>query len=313
MSSATALPSVLEKGSEWQQGEGNAERWTQMAAGELKALNVFEAMLKAKVVPDVISYSAAISACEKGGEWQKALKLFEAMLKATVAPNVFSYNATISACEKGGQWQQALNSFEEMPKATVAPDVISYSATISACEKGGQWQQALNFFEAMPRAKLLPNIVTYNALLDCREIGSSKSLGGHIFQHGLLKILQGTSVFQDLKVDLHDHSEGAARLTLQWWLSTAVAKRLEVSDRLNCIVVTGYGKSRQAWDRTNVQAVVLDLLKGLKLDAQVLRENLVTSKDLSCFFVFTVVYFVYFVFLVGAVADFKYRYIMLML
>ena len=129
----------------------------------------------------------------------------------------------------------------------------------------------------MPAAKLLPNIVTYNALLDCTEIGSSQSLGGHIFQHGLLKT--GSSVFQDLKVDLHDHSEGAARLTLRWWLSTTVAKRLECSDRLDCIVVSGYGKSRQAWDRTNVQAAALDLLKGLKLDAQILRENLVTSID----------------------------------
>ena len=197
-----------------------------------------------------------------------------------IAADVYSYSAVISACEKGNQWQQALNLFEEMPKATVAADVISYSATISACEKGGQWQQALNLFEALPRAKLLPNIVTYNALLDCREIGCSKSLGGHIFQHGLLRILRGSSVFEDLQVDLHDQSEGAARLTLQWWLSTTVAKRLEVRDRLDCIVVTGYGKSRQAWDRTNVQAAALDLLlKGLKLDAQILRGNLVTLKD----------------------------------
>ena len=134
------------------------------------------------------------------------------------------------------------------------------------------------FFEAMSTAKVLPDMVTYNALLDCREIGSS-SLGGHIFQHGLLKILQGSSAFEDLKLDLHDHSEGAARLALQWWLSTTVAKRLEVSDRLDCIVITGYGQSRQAWDRTNVQAAVLVLLKGLKLDAKILPENLVTSKD----------------------------------
>ena len=288
--------SACEKGGEWQ-----------------KALKLFEVMPKAKVAPDVISYSAAISACEQGGEWQQALKLFEAMPKAKVAPHVISYNSTISACEKGDEWQKALELFEAMPKANVAPDVISYSAAISACKKGGEWQQALKLFDSMlrakvaptvisytaaisackkvgewqqalklfdsmPNAKLLPNIVTYNALLDCREIGRSQSIGGHIFQHGLLKILQGTSVFQDLKVDLHGHSEGAVRLTLQWWLSTTVAKRLEVSERLECIVVTGYGKSRQAWNRTSVQAAALDLLKGLKLDAQILRENLVTSK-----------------------------------
>jgi hypothetical protein len=75
-------------------------------------------------------------------------------------------------------------------------------------------------------------------------------------------------------VDLHEHSEGSARLTLQWWLSTTVAKHLQDRDRLDCIVVTGYGKSRQAWDTTDVQAAARDLLKSLKLDAHFLATSL---------------------------------------
>ena len=42
-----------------------------------------------------------------------------------------SYNGAISACEKGGQWQEALSLFEAMPKAKIRPDVISCSAAIS--------------------------------------------------------------------------------------------------------------------------------------------------------------------------------------
>ena len=153
---------------------------------------------------------------------------------------------------------------------------ISLNAAISACEKGGQWEQALILFEAMPGSNVEPDMVSYNALLDCVEIYSSNRLGGEIFQNGLLPMLQATSVFQYLQVDLHGLSEGSARLALQWWLSKTVARRLEVLDRLDCIVVTGYGKSRKAWQTTDIKAAALDLLSRLGLAPQIL------PKSLSC-------------------------------
>jgi pentatricopeptide repeat domain-containing protein 1 len=71
------------------------------------------------------------------------------MRNARISPTVISYNAAVSACEKGGQWQQALFLLQTMPKANLRIDVISYSAAISACEKGGQWQQSVTLFEKM--------------------------------------------------------------------------------------------------------------------------------------------------------------------
>ena len=257
MVSYSAAISACEKNAQWQ-----------------KALGLFQAMCSSTLSPDVISYSATISACEKGGQWQHALNLLLAMRQDKVRPNVISYSAAISACEKGGQWQRALILFEAMNEIKVNPNAIICSATISAYEKGDQWQQALNLFEAMVGAKVEPDIVTYNALLACRDIYGNKNLGGHIFQHGLLPILHKSTEFHHRMVDLHEHSEGSARLTLQWWLSTTVAKHLQDRDRLDCIVVTGYGKSRQAWDTTDVQAAARDLLKSLKLDARVLATSL---------------------------------------
>lgn len=47
--------------------------------------------------PNVICYSAAITACEKGGEWRKALHLLLKMINSGVEPDTIAYNASISA------------------------------------------------------------------------------------------------------------------------------------------------------------------------------------------------------------------------
>ena len=52
--------------------------------------------------------------------------------------NEVSYNAAISACEKGQQWQRALGLLAAMPAAGVVANVVSYNAAISACESGRQ-------------------------------------------------------------------------------------------------------------------------------------------------------------------------------
>ena len=77
-----------------------------------------------KLEPDVISYSAVISACEKGEQWQRALSLLSEMRGVKLAPNVISYSAGISACEKGEQWQRALALLSEMWEVKLKPDVI---------------------------------------------------------------------------------------------------------------------------------------------------------------------------------------------
>jgi len=47
--------------------------------------------------PGVISYSAAISACEKAQECGQALGLMRELQCSHLKPNVISYSATISA------------------------------------------------------------------------------------------------------------------------------------------------------------------------------------------------------------------------
>jgi pentatricopeptide repeat domain-containing protein 1 len=43
-----------------------------------------------------------------GGQWEKARDLFELMQQQGCTPDVVTYTALISALERGGKWQLAL-------------------------------------------------------------------------------------------------------------------------------------------------------------------------------------------------------------
>eukprot|EP00434_Breviolum_minutum_P017872 symbB.v1.2.015768.t1/scaffold1181.1/size133410/4 len=92
---------------------------------------------------DVISYSALISACEKGSQWPTALELFRSMKFSTLAPNKYSFSAAIISCQKGEQWQHALHLFSNMSAYELTPDAISFNATMASLKRGSQWQVAI--------------------------------------------------------------------------------------------------------------------------------------------------------------------------
>merc|ERR1712032_1644394 len=97
----------------------------------------------------LVCYSAAISACEKGGQWQQALSLLSEKLESKLEPDIISYSAGITACEKGGAWHLALSLLIGMRESKLDPDVATYSDAISACEEGGQWLHSLSLLSDM--------------------------------------------------------------------------------------------------------------------------------------------------------------------
>jgi len=63
--------------------------------------------------------------------------------------DVISFNAAISACENDRKWEQASSLLDEMRERGVTPDVISFSAAIPACEKGKKREQVLSLLDDM--------------------------------------------------------------------------------------------------------------------------------------------------------------------
>ena len=82
---------------------------------------------------------------------QQVLRILAEMRSVSVLPDVVTYNAAISACEKSEQWQQALGVLAEKRKISMLLDVITYSSAISACAKGEQWQQDLDSWQRCER------------------------------------------------------------------------------------------------------------------------------------------------------------------
>ena len=51
---------------------------------------MLQEMVHQLLTPNVVSWSAAISACEKGKQWEGALGLLQEMLHQLLTPNVVS-------------------------------------------------------------------------------------------------------------------------------------------------------------------------------------------------------------------------------
>ena len=64
-------------------------------------LLAFEAEVNhARLQPDIIAYSAAISASGQGFEWNLALQLLADAQHASMHPDIIACNACVSACDK---------------------------------------------------------------------------------------------------------------------------------------------------------------------------------------------------------------------
>eukprot|EP00973_Karenia_brevis_P043851 6073106-Karenia_brevis.AAC.1 len=133
---------------------------------------LLDAMCSRGLSHNVISFSAAISACDKGVEWQhlvpmldhlRSLAIFvwqkcwqrqrlapliDEICSRCLLPNVISFSTAISACEIGAQWQRVAPVLDQFPSRQrvapllneicsrcLLPSVISFSAAISACKK----------------------------------------------------------------------------------------------------------------------------------------------------------------------------------
>ncbi|CAJ1431933.1 unnamed protein product [Effrenium voratum] len=228
-------------------------------------------MPSAKVQANDVSFSATISACEKGGQWQQALALFRAMPAAQVQANIYSFSATISACGRGGQWQHALALLRAMPEASIKTSDFCFAPAISACGKDGQWQQALALFFEMHHAEVEPNDVCYNCLLDALR---GKPFGDMYFEKALQQgVFQTLAAAQPTSIDLHGLSEGAAQLAVWWWLHTLVLPELGSADCEIYEVITGYGKSRREWDTSDIRAAAMSLLQYLKIQFRIRPRN----------------------------------------
>ncbi|CAE8618006.1 unnamed protein product [Polarella glacialis] len=114
--------------------------------------------------------------------WQRALAVFHEIPR----PNTVAYNAALSAAERGSQWEQAMALLQDLlflkmkqPAGTeslrrLGPDQISFSAAISACGAASRWQQSIALLRSLPMHGLKADVVAYNAAISAAALSESE-------------------------------------------------------------------------------------------------------------------------------------------
>ncbi|CAK0910649.1 unnamed protein product, partial [Prorocentrum cordatum] len=110
---------------------------------------------------------AAVAACAAGGQWARALALHG----RHGAPTAVGCNHALTACERGRQWQACLLLLREMPRARLAADAASFVAAARGAA-AAPWPLALALLsEARARGLALGSFGALAAVGACASGG----------------------------------------------------------------------------------------------------------------------------------------------
>ncbi len=164
------------------------------------------------VRPNLVCYTACITALQQGQEWQKALHLLVQMLSTGPAPDVQVYNAVVSACANAGETHMALKVFQAMKGQGVKPDDVTYATAVVACWRGQEWRQAVEILHAMKSDGWVPNMITVSLVIDTLDKARKFDLAAHVFESSVVKCIRSEdyemcSDGPGMVVDLHGYSQ----------------------------------------------------------------------------------------------------------
>lgn len=80
---------------------------------------------------------------------------------------LITFSAAVSACEKSAKWQEAIHLLGEVELQRLEGDLILHNAAIRACEQATKWQQALHLLHQAEENQLRSNEITYSSVIVC--------------------------------------------------------------------------------------------------------------------------------------------------
>lgn len=123
------------------------------------ASDITENIQEHSIRSDVVSCSILLRACEKRSQWLRGLAIVLDLQSRCVRTDAITYNTVVDGFEKGTRWQRAVGTLAEMPARGLEPDVIGNTAAIDSC-KAVEWERALALWSGMLQSSLQPSRVT---------------------------------------------------------------------------------------------------------------------------------------------------------
>ncbi|XP_021759859.1 pentatricopeptide repeat-containing protein At1g25360-like [Chenopodium quinoa] len=123
---------------------------------------------------DSVSWNAMIAAFGQHGDGRQALELFEQMLKAKILPDRITYLTIITACTHSGLVDEGRHYFHSMHKYHISAGEDHYARMIDLFCRSGKFQEAEELINKMP---FEPKAPIWEALLAGCRIHGNLDLG----------------------------------------------------------------------------------------------------------------------------------------
>ena len=147
-----------------------------------------------KTSPTVKTYSSVMSVLAKCGMWERCLLLLSEMVREGVEPNVVTYSATITACAVGaadlplsdiGGRRRVLAAatalYDKMGSSdnVVEPNIVTHNAFIKACAEGLEPEIGVRAYERLlEEGREEPNVITFGSLMTAfQRTGDTEGVG----------------------------------------------------------------------------------------------------------------------------------------
>eukprot|EP00929_Paragymnodinium_shiwhaense_P009219 TRINITY_DN113300_c0_g1_i1.p1 TRINITY_DN113300_c0_g1~~TRINITY_DN113300_c0_g1_i1.p1 ORF type:complete len:279 (+),score=75.22 TRINITY_DN113300_c0_g1_i1:122-958(+) len=137
---------------------GRQQEWS-AAAEQLGALS------REGLEPNVISYGALLSACDKANAWRIAVGLLQTSSCDAVELSTVALNSLLSACGGSKQWSKAQNCVVEQLQEGLASSVTTLGAAVSSCQRSSTWRCAVQLLFWPGLAGVEVNVVAGNAAM----------------------------------------------------------------------------------------------------------------------------------------------------
>lgn len=135
------------------------------------AIRVFEGMPKR----DVMAWSTMIGGYAIHGLGKKALEIFDTMKRAKVMPNSVTFTSVLCACSHSGLVDEGIHYFNSMhSEYGIVPQIEHYGCMVDLFCRAGLVLRAQEFIQKMPTE---PNAVLWRTLLGACKSHGYKELG----------------------------------------------------------------------------------------------------------------------------------------
>jgi len=161
--------------------------------------------------PDVISYTQALTAAEKVGDYEGADRLLAAMKTAGVKWNQYTYAVVMALCEKTGRWPQALKLLHAMRGRGLTPDSTCYTVVVKACASAQKLGHCLALLQGMKDDGVAPTIHIYTILVGAAIGGREVWTAVRLYQDMLLQGVRPNGVFVSAVIHALLESGGGGR------------------------------------------------------------------------------------------------------